>query len=142
MQVACSRESSGCKRCRRIGAHCAYSRSGVIRRNRKRKNETTDSSQLVSKASINRISIAPRVDSSSSGVQCHLAADIEATREQLSGIDTPEQHGSLDALSSLSEACASTGIRHEASKLDTSAKDFSLFEEHAIEWAEGRTLLI
>jgi hypothetical protein len=143
MQVTCSRERSGCKRCRKPGAKCTYSRSGVIRRSRKRKNETTASSQLNLEASINRTSIASGTNSSGGGggVQCHLAADIEATRERLSGLDTPEKHSSLDALSSLSEACASTGIWHEASKLDTAAKDFFLFEEHAIEWAEGRNLL-
>jgi hypothetical protein len=75
-------------------------------------------------------------------VHCHLAADIEAAREQLSSFHTPKQRSSLDALSSLSESCASMGIRHEALRLDTASKGFSLFEEHAVEWAEGRNLLI
>jgi hypothetical protein len=80
-------------------------------------------------------------DSSSSGVQCHLAVDIEATRQQLNGLDTPGQHSSLEALSSLSETCADTGIRIKDSRLRTAATEFHLFEEHAIEWAEGRNPL-
>jgi hypothetical protein len=93
-------------------------------------------------AAINCTSITPETNISSGSVQCHLAAGIEATRERLRGLDTPEQHGSLDALSYLSETCVSTGVRHEVSKRDTAAKDFFQFEEHPGEWAEGRNLLI
>lgn len=142
MQVACSRELSGCQLCRKTGAKCAYSRSGVIRRKRRRKNETADIRPLNLEAAINCTSITPETNISSGGVQCHLAADIEATRERLRGLDTPEQHGSLDALSYLSKTCVSMGVQHEVSKRDTTAKDFFLFEEYAIEWAEGRSLLI
>lgn len=120
-----------------MSAKCTYSRSGVIRRNRKSKNKATRASQLNLEASTNRTS-----SETISGVHCHLAADIEAAREQLRNIDTPEQHSSLDALSSLSESCASMGIRHEVLSVDTASKGFSLFEEYAIEWAEGRNLLI
>lgn len=139
IQVTCSRECSGCKRCKEKGTICSYSRSGVIHRKRKRKSGKTNSSQSILEASINRISTAPETDNSDTGVQCHLADDIEATRQRLNSLDPLEQHSSLDALSSLSRNCASTGIRLE---LDTGIKDFYLFEEHAAEWAGGRNQLI
>jgi hypothetical protein len=142
MQVTCSRERSGCKRCKKKGAQCAYSRSGVLRRRRARSKGTTDNSQVNQEAAIHRTSIATGANSRSSGVQSYLTADIEATRERLSGLDHPERHGSLSALSSLSKICASTGVQHEASELGTMGNHFFLFEEYAIEWAKGRNLLI
>lgn len=120
-----------------MSVKCTYSRSGVIRRKRKSSKKATGANQLSLEASTNRISIE-----AISGTHCHLAIDIEAAREQLRNIDTSEQHISFNALSSLSERCANMGIRQEVLKVDTASEGFCLFEEYAIEWAEGRYLLI
>lgn len=138
MQVTCSREGSGCKRCRKKSAMCAYSRSGVIHRQRARKKRTTDNNQLNQEATIRRTSLGTEISSRSSGTQSYLAADIEATRERLNDLDDPERHGPLSALSSLSQICEATGIQHEAPELGTVGNRFFLFEEYALEWANGR----
>lgn len=126
-----------------MSAKCTYSRSGVIRRNKKSKNKAVKASQLDLEASTNRTSIETSTRSSSiSGLHCHLATDIEAARKQLRNIDTSEQHSSFDALSSLSESCANMGVRHQDLRLDKAGEGFSLFKEHATEWAEGKNLSI
>lgn len=116
-----------------MSVKCTYSRSGVIRRKRKSSKKATRASQPDLEASANRTSIE-----TISGIHCHLATDIEAAREQLRSIYIPEQHRSFDALSSLSKRCANMGIRHEVLRVDTASEGFCLFEEYAIEWAEGR----
>lgn len=146
MQVTCSRERLECKRCRISGVKCTYSRSGVIRRRRKRKNGTPLSSQCDADARVNgpppTISKGSSSGGGGGGVQSHLAPDIEATRDRLNGLDIPEQHGSLEALSSLAEACEAAGFRHEAWKLDATEKHYFRCEEHALEWAKGKSLAL
>ena len=125
-----------------MSAECTYSRSGVIRRSRRDKNKAADAGQLSPESCTNRTSITPGTGcSSTSGTYCHLAADIEAAREKLSSLDTPQQRSSLDALSSLFQSFASMGMDSEAWSLDTAGKRFYVFKEHAIEWAEGTNLL-
>jgi hypothetical protein len=103
----------------------------VIRRNRKRKHETLVGNQPCP-ATLSRNHGHSGADGSS--LQSHLATDIAVTRERLRGLDT-SQHNSLDALSSLSEACAA--VWHDASEFDTTGKKFFLFEDHAVSWVNG-----
>ncbi|KAL2830981.1 hypothetical protein BJY01DRAFT_226807 [Aspergillus pseudoustus] len=132
-KVACTRERSGCKRCRNTGARCTYSRSGTISRKRKWKTENRD--QLHSQCQLD--SGPATVGGSSSGPDSHLAADIEATRERLDRLDTPERQSFLEALSSLSETCSRKDIRPETLRLGVATGYFSRFEQHSSEWTEG-----
>ncbi|KAF2725820.1 hypothetical protein K431DRAFT_327429 [Polychaeton citri CBS 116435] len=128
--AACSRLLTGCQRCEDDGITCKYSRSGIIRRNRKRKREAPDVYQSLAEPSI--------VDHDSSrpnknAVQSHLATDIEVTLERLRGLDS-SQHNSLGALSSLSEACAA--IWHDDAEFDKTSKKYFLFEDQAAIWLD------
>lgn len=116
-----------------MSVKCTYSRSGVIRRKRKSSKKTTRASQPNLEASAHCTS-----DGTISGMHCHLATDIEAAREQLRSIYIPEQHRCFDALSSLSKRCVNMGVRHEVLRVDTASEGLCLFEEYAMEWAEGR----
>ena len=135
IQVTCSKERSGCQRCKSTGTTCAYSRSGVIRRNRKRKVEKSDRDSDAGSGHHHAAATG------AGGAQSHLAADIEATRAQLSSLDVPGQSSSLNALQTLAEASANTGIRLEESGLDRIDRGFFCFEEHAAEWGEGNECL-
>ncbi|KAJ5720449.1 uncharacterized protein N7483_008383 [Penicillium malachiteum] len=133
-----SPESDGCNQCINIGTECISSRFGVIRRKRKRTSRAHDYSQAASEASIKSTPITTTAERSIDIVQCHLAPDIEATRERLSTNATSQQQGLIDALSSLSEPCTNTGLRYEAPKLQTVPRDSNPFEGHAAGWAESR----
>lgn len=130
-KVACSRDSSRCQRCKDEDILCTYSRSGVIRRNRKRKHEATADNKI-SPATPSRS--YGRAEANGSSLQSHLATDIEVTRERLQGFDT-SQYNSLSALSSLSEACAA--VWHDGSEFDKTDKQFFLFEDHTDSWVDG-----
>ncbi|KAI9704639.1 MAG: hypothetical protein M1820_005387 [Bogoriella megaspora] len=131
-KVACSRERLACLRCKDEDLVCTYSRTGVIRRNRKRKHETLGGDE--SRSSTLSLDHGPsRADNS---MQSHLVDDIEETRDQLRRHST-SQHNSLGALSSLSEACAA--IWHDASEFDKTGTKFFLFKDHAVSWADAET---
>jgi hypothetical protein len=133
-QVACSRERVGCHRCKDDDAICNYSRSGVIRRNRKRKKDgpgppstvahelTPDSTPIVTKAN-------------ETGLPSHLASAISVTRERLDRLENSPQNP-LGALSSLSEASAT--IWHDSSGLEDGRKDFFLFKDQTPSWVNCR----
>lgn len=89
--------------------------------------------------STKRTLIAPGTTSSGEGLQSHLTADIEETRETLSDLKTPEQHKSLGALSSLSDICSTSRIGGGVSEHGMSYTNFIPFEEYAVEWTEGKT---
>ncbi|KIX03811.1 uncharacterized protein Z518_07364 [Rhinocladiella mackenziei CBS 650.93] len=128
--VACSRGRSGCQRCKDEAIACTYSRSGVIRRNRKRKHHTAVADQPSP-------AIVPphhASEAATSSLQSNLATDIEVTRERLRGLDT-SPHDSLGALSSLAEACAA--VWHDAWELDKTCHKFFLFEDRAISWVNA-----
>lgn len=138
----------GCQRCIRIGTECVYSRSGVLRRTRKRKAKSTSSEPLELEDPFDRSrnrrrhSIASAANDTrvgGRGVQSFLDADIEETRRHLRGIDTtPEQHLSLDALSSLLEVCGGgDSLREAEASVAPLPSWFYLFEEHAAEWAQS-----
>nr|POF26369.1 putative transcriptional regulatory protein c11d3.07c [Quercus suber] len=110
--ISCSRTAFGCTRCKHEDAVCLYSRTGVIRRNKRKREKTslharrrtTQSPDHASERSVNE-------DAESSGskpdasLQSQMATDIEITRERLRGTHAM-QTSSLGALSSLSEAYA------------------------------------
>ncbi len=126
-----------------MSADCTYSRSGVIRRSRRGNSRAIGASELSPESYTNRASIALGTRcTGTGGAYCHLTADIEAAREKLSSLDTPQQRSSLDALSSLSESFASMGMDFEAWSPDTAAKRFYLFKEYATEWTAGMKFFI
>lgn len=75
-------------------------------------------------------------------VRCHLLPDIEAVRERLSVRGSHDEHGPLDALRSLSNACSGAGIWRGTSNPSMASKNFHLLEEYAEEWAESTTTFI
>lgn len=113
---------------------CVYSRSGIIRRERKRKHR--DVSAWPSPASTDYV--PSHSIPSTAGVQSHLASDIETTRGLLSGLGTSHET-SLGALTSLSEACAS--VWHNAVEFDDTGKGFFLFKDKAESWADSKSLV-
>ena len=119
IQVTCSREHSGCRRCKKNNTECTYSRSGVIRRNRKRKLRSPF-----------QASTAPEAEDSSR-VQCLPVTEIEALREKVEDGSDARKASPLQELS-FSEACATTGF-------DNRTSHFHLFEEHAQEWIQSIT---
>lgn len=113
-----------------------YSRSGTIRRQRKRKREDTSMNtvygmRLSVAASSN--TTAPTVENTN--LQSHLTNDIEVTRGLLCGLDASHDT-SLGALTSLSEACAA--VWHNAIEFDSTSKGFFLFEAEAEAWVESK----
>ncbi|KIW99154.1 uncharacterized protein Z519_00817 [Cladophialophora bantiana CBS 173.52] len=109
---------------------CIYSRSGIIRRNRKRKYDAAVPDHL-SPVTVTGSHVS---DAATSSLQSNLAMDIEVTRNRLQGLDASPQT-SLRALSSLSEACAA--IWHDDWELDKACNKFHLFEDRAISWADA-----
>ena len=101
----------------------------MIHRNRKRKHETLVGIEPY--RSVPSDNHGPGAHDS--GLQSHLATDIEVTRDRLRSLST-SQHISLGALSSLSEACAA--VWHDASELDKTSKSFFLFEDRAAPWVD------
>jgi hypothetical protein len=106
-----------------------YSRSGTIRRQRKRKHD-----DLSNSASAKRV--APTAENT--GVQSHLTGDIEATRGLLCGLGSSHE-SSLGALTSLSEACAA--VWHNAMEFNNNSKGFFLFEDQAESWVDSRVFV-
>ena len=134
LQVACSRDGAGCLRCERESVVCTYSRSGIIRRDRKRKHSNAVADQPIA-ASVNRYHDSKPTNDS---VQSNLATDIDVTRERLRALDeTPIK--SLGALSSLAEACAA--VWHDAYELDMMRDKVFLFDNQAVSWADGNFVM-
>lgn len=127
-----------CTRCNDRAIECVYSRSGTIRRQRKRKrdvvsNGASDDGLRSSYAPLNR---AART-TGNADVQSHLTNDIEATRGLLHGLGTSHET-SLGALTSLSDACAA--VWHNSMEFDNTNKGFFLFEDQAKSWVDSETL--
>lgn len=115
-----------------------YTRSGIIRRVRKRKRqnapESTDDSNEVRRLVVS--SSAPAPASESNTVQSHLTDDIETTRGLLRNLGASHDT-SLGALTSLSESCAA--VWHNAMEFDNTGKGYFLFEDQAASWVESGT---
>lgn len=136
-KVTCDRLISGCKRCASKGAACTYSRSGIIRRQRKRKYEQIESNS----ASETRLQKStPENGDSGHGPQPYLAPDIENTRDQLQGMENNGFH-TLSALTTLSEACAEVW-HHDGTAFGKTGRDFFLFEDRMGEWVEGKNQVL
>ena len=121
-----------CNRCHDGTIECGYSRSGTIRRRRKRRHDLESTSNAV-RPSV-AFSSTPASATESTAVQSHLTNDIEATRGLLHGLGA--SHTSLGALTSLSEACAA--VWHNAMEFDsTTSRRYFLFEDQAASWADS-----
>lgn len=116
----------------------------MIRRNRKRKHGSDSVNRPLTPSQDGSATLSTPASSTDTGqipvanytgVQSHLTADIEATRERLGfdGLGTSQQ--SLGALSSLAEACAA--VWHETADFDGSSKTFFLFKENAAAWVDS-----
>jgi hypothetical protein len=136
-QVSCTRVLPMCTRCYDGTIECVYSRSGTIRRKRKRRGEVD--SQSTSASHTVRPSVAssstPASATESSAVQSHLTNDIETTRGLLQGLGASHTNTSLGALTSLSEACAA--VWHNAMEFDITSRGYFLFEDRATLWVES-----
>jgi len=117
---------------------CVYTRSGIIRRVRKRKRKrldalesNNDSSEV--RRSVVSSSLSARA-SESNTVQSHLTDDIETTRGLLRNLGASHDT-SLGALTSLSEACAA--VWHNAMEFGSQSKGYFLFEDRAAFWVES-----
>jgi hypothetical protein len=131
-QVSCNRVQPVCNRCGEGSIECIYSRSGTIRRKRKRKHDIDPTSNAVRPSTVS--SSTPASATESTVVQSHLTSDIEATRGLLHGLGASDT--SLGALTSLSEACAA--VWHNAMEFDsTTSRRYFLFEDQAASWADS-----
>lgn len=140
LQLACSRVSSGCQRCKVEGIACSYSRSGVIRRSRNHSRKHKDKN--------NNNGIPTRQDQTLAGTQPsgllpppQLASDnvVNTTHERLQRL-VGKDHHSLRALASLLEEYAAAWQGSSAfDKLAEGAEaDFFLFEEDQDRiWVDG-----
>ncbi|KAK5161717.1 hypothetical protein LTS14_000062 [Recurvomyces mirabilis] len=94
-KVTCNRMLSGCQRCINQAATCVYSRSGVLRRKRKRNDHDDTAPALDVNESddtkTNKVDLQPQIE-----------ADIDDTRDQLAGEHELESREPLGALTSLS----------------------------------------
>ncbi|CAI7585293.1 unnamed protein product [Penicillium pancosmium] len=139
-QVTCSREQNGCKRCTKSGFSCIYSRSGVIRRTKKRKHETQQARDATSRRLTQTDDgSTPKILQSGGGPQSYLAPDIEMTQECLAGPSSADQRGPSDALLMLTEACTATNVDREPTLLESgkSGKGTRLWlKKYALEWAQ------
>ncbi|KAM0717150.1 hypothetical protein Q7P37_007002 [Cladosporium fusiforme] len=140
-KISCSRKKPVCVRCNNDQLTCAYSRSGILRRKRKRKHESEPAdatslltpSSVASRPEIRQVTALHETTNHDGEVQSHLTSDIESTRGLLQGIGAPH-HNSLGALSSLSKACAMVWQNEPES--NKSGQSFFLFEDRADSWAD------
>lgn len=138
-QIACTREQPACKRCRDENiTDCKYSRSGVIRRNRKRK---APSISVASQRQSSPSTIAS-TGSPSNALLSNLTQEIEITAGQLESFGAAEasHQEPLGALSSLSQACAAVwhaGTSDPAIDQEMMGSRLYMFEERAEEWTDG-----
>jgi hypothetical protein len=122
-----------CTRCSEDTIECVYSRSGTIRRQKKRKRDGVLNNASGHASESTHIAATA---TESTGVQPHLTSDIEATRGLLHGLGGSHEM-SLGALTSLSEACAS--VWHNAMEFDSTSKGFFLFKDQAESWVDSKT---
>ncbi|RDL37704.1 uncharacterized protein BP5553_05137 [Venustampulla echinocandica] len=131
--VACSRHHSGCQRCEGEGPECSYSRSGVIRRSRKKKDgerRPPRSSETSAGTEPSGLSRRPR----------QLPPDSTGTTQERLQRLIGKDHRELGALASLLEEYATVWQGSSAfDKLAEGAEaDFFLFEEDQVRpWVEG-----
>lgn len=133
LQIACSRHRLGCQRCKAEGIACSYSRSGVIRRSRKQK----DNNRLPTR------SCETPAGSERSGLLRPLQLASEnvdsTTHERLQRL-VGKDHHSLRALASLLEeyAAAWQGSSAFDKLADGAEAEFFLFEEDQVRtWVDG-----
>ncbi|KAK1825316.1 hypothetical protein LTR12_000116 [Friedmanniomyces endolithicus] len=135
-QIACSRESTGCQRCKHEALDCKYSRTGIQRRARKRKAppSTPNSRQLESR----RASAAPTATGEFGPSQWE--DNFETIREKMPPVDTkgPGPYKVLSTLADEVEAFWRDRPDLSAGSGDPprSQNGYFLFEEHAESWAE------
>lgn len=145
-QIACSRDRDSCERCTKRGISCIYSRVGIIRRARKRKQETRQASGAIATprpAPESDDDLAAKILRSDGRPQSYLASDIEMTEKSLGGSDSPHQRGPFNALLMLNEASTTTTVNNEPTVLKSarSAKTTRVsFKKHSIEWSKGMEL--
>nr|POF12724.1 putative transcriptional regulatory protein c11d3.07c [Quercus suber] len=140
--ISCSKTSSGCARCTHDGAVCAYSRTGVIRRNKRKHDKISQGATRgpVAHTPDQALSASPNGDTESSaskpdaGLQSQMATDIETTRERLSGSQAM-QTSSLSALSSLSEAYAA--VWHDGTDFSKAGNHYFTFEDRSHIWVDA-----
>lgn len=138
LQVACSRDRSGCQRCKAAGTACSYSRSGVIPRSRKRK----DTKNLPAR----HRDVRPGTELSNLPRSPRPASEnvADATHERLRRL-VGRDHHSLRALASLLEEYAAAWQGSSAfDKLAEGAEaEFFRFEEDQVRvWVDGDCLLV
>ncbi|EMC92685.1 hypothetical protein BAUCODRAFT_151097 [Baudoinia panamericana UAMH 10762] len=140
--IACDRLRAGCKRCQTDSAACTYSRTGVIRRHRKRKHDAlsddtnnNNNKNTTTTPPSNRSNPDVNKSTDHQSLQSHLTLDIDGTTDRLHHLagDSSDQN-SLTALTSLSDACAA--VWHDAAGPDVSVKKFFPFEDRAVAWTE------
>lgn len=138
LQVACSRDRSGCQRCKAEGIACSYSRSGVIRRSRKRK----DSNNLPARSRDTPAGTEPsRLPPSPRPASDNVVGTTHERLQRLVGRD----HHSLRAFASLLEEYAAAWQGPSVfNKLAEGAEaDFFRFEEDRVRaWVDGDCLLL
>lgn len=138
LQVSCSRDRSGCRRCTAEGITCSYSRSGVIRRTRKSKDTNRNPTRACDAPAGTRrhgarqpSQLAPK----------NVSGTTYERLQRLAGKD----HHSLKALASLLEDYATVWQGSSAfEKLAEGAEaDFCLFEEDEVRpWLGGECLVV
>lgn len=125
-KASCTREPSGCRRCVKDNARCSYSRSGVIRRSRRRKAGDGPAAHTQPTAQ-QTVLTRPQ-----------LADDLTSTHDRLSRL-AGKEHTSFKALGALFEEYRSTW--HDDSTIEQVAKDassnFFLHEDKARTWVNG-----
>lgn len=134
LQISCSRTRSGCQRCKDENAVCAYSRSGIIRRNRKRKH---DGPELRARGSPSARSgdlhDGPQSQENSTCQRLKLLAGKELSA-----------HPSFKVLASLFDAYGA--IWQDQSAFDDLAKNadskYFPFADRAAAWTDGRIVLL
>lgn len=130
-QVSCSRERLICSRCATKNLSCVYSRSGVLRRHRKRRRAIRDRDELQSGPQ--EVSIRDK-----DPIESHLEDDLESTRQHLRNLSPKNNHPSLNALSTLSESCAIFTLRADRGLSRARLLRYHTFPEHLEAFGHGK----
>ncbi|PSR81525.1 hypothetical protein BD289DRAFT_454777 [Coniella lustricola] len=139
--IGCTRQSAGCQRCRGEGIACNYSRTGVIRRNRKRKGdpvctEPAHQAQPHSEASESVRPCSGRAGRSAADgaeAQANAGASTHDRLQMLVG----KRHSSLKELAVLLEEFSNTwnGAAACHGLCKDAASDYYLFDEpRTLDW--------
>ena len=137
LQIACTREPSACRRCVDDKTSCVYSREGVVRRKRKRKDDTTEELSILTPAPSIIFEGHGNPARMVEGLQSHLCRDIELACDRLDGRDASQQT-SIGALTSLSDASAA--VWHSTGQFEQSSKHYFVFRERTDLWVESKSI--